>query len=136
MLSHNSLLFKGTVSPDIGLHLSFWKIKLVLSAGQFMVLKFLLLRSSWDIQKLIIKLLLWKHLLIVQTLRKAVPESLFRLTDFAEEHQRVYSVSRLCTVNQVSESPFVSLLAGFSKPDMTVNIRSSSSAAYQNWNPV
>jgi hypothetical protein len=29
--------FKGTVSPDIGLHFSFWKIKLVLSAGPFMV---------------------------------------------------------------------------------------------------
>ncbi len=50
-----------------------------------------------------------KHLLIVQTLLKAVPESLFRLTDFA-----------------------VGALEGlFSKPDMTVNIRSSSSAAYQ-----
>ncbi len=41
-----------------------------------------------------------------------------------------FSVSRLCTVNRVSESRFVSLLAGFSKPDMTMNIRSSSSAAY------
>jgi hypothetical protein len=30
--------FEGTVSPDIGLHFSFWKIKLVLSAGQLMVL--------------------------------------------------------------------------------------------------
>jgi hypothetical protein len=29
---------KGTVSPDIGLHFSFWKIKLVLSAGPLMVL--------------------------------------------------------------------------------------------------
>jgi hypothetical protein len=33
-------LFKGTVSPDIGLHFSFWKIKLVLSAEPHMVLKF------------------------------------------------------------------------------------------------
>jgi hypothetical protein len=34
------LLFKGTVSPDIALHFSFWKIKLVLSAGLLMVLTF------------------------------------------------------------------------------------------------
>jgi hypothetical protein len=34
-------------------------------------------------------------------------------------------------VNGVSASCFVSLLAGFSKPDMTLTIRSSSSAAYQ-----
>jgi hypothetical protein len=33
--------FKGTVSPDIGLHFSFWKIKLVLSAKPLMVLTFL-----------------------------------------------------------------------------------------------
>jgi hypothetical protein len=33
-------LFKGTVSPDIGLHFSFWKIKLVLSAEPLTVLKF------------------------------------------------------------------------------------------------
>jgi hypothetical protein len=35
-----SSFFKGTVSPDIGLHFSFWKIKLVLSAGLIMVLTF------------------------------------------------------------------------------------------------
>jgi hypothetical protein len=34
-------------------------------------------------------------------------------------------------VNRVSENRFVSLLAGFSKPDMAVNICSSSSAAYR-----
>jgi hypothetical protein len=32
--------FKGTVAPDIGLHFSFWKIKLVLSAEPLMVLTF------------------------------------------------------------------------------------------------
>jgi hypothetical protein len=31
---------KETVSPDIGLHFSFWKIKLVLCAGPLMVLTF------------------------------------------------------------------------------------------------
>ncbi len=34
-------------------------------------------------------------------------------------------------MSRVSKSHFLSLLAGFSKPDMTVNICSSSSAAYQ-----
>ncbi len=48
-----------------------------------MVLTFFLLRSSWNIQKLIFKLLLWKHLLILQTLLKAYAESMVRLTDFA-----------------------------------------------------
>ncbi len=33
-----ALNFKGTVSPDIVLHFSFWKIKLVLYAGPLMVL--------------------------------------------------------------------------------------------------
>jgi hypothetical protein len=66
------------------------------------------------------------------TLLKAVPESLFRLTDFAVRALAgVFSVSRLCIVNWVSESHFVSLLAGFSKPDMAVNICSSSSVAYR-----
>ncbi len=31
---------KGTVSPDIGLHFRFWKIKLVLSIGLLNVLTF------------------------------------------------------------------------------------------------
>ncbi len=35
-----SVLLKGTVSLDIGLHFSFWKIKLVLSAKPLMVLTF------------------------------------------------------------------------------------------------
>ncbi len=34
------LLLKGTVSPDIRLYFSFWKINLVLSAGPLMVLTF------------------------------------------------------------------------------------------------
>ncbi len=38
-----------------------------------------LLRSSWDIKKLIFKLLLRKHLLIIQILPEAVPESMLRL---------------------------------------------------------
>jgi hypothetical protein len=37
---HDPTLINGTVSPDIGLHFSFWKIKLVLSAGPLMVLTF------------------------------------------------------------------------------------------------
>jgi hypothetical protein len=45
-----------------------------------MVLIFLL-HSARDIHKLIFKLLLCKHLLIVQTLLKADPESMFWLTD-------------------------------------------------------
>jgi hypothetical protein len=64
-------------------------------------------------------------------LLKAVPESLFRLTDVAVRALAGFSVSRLCTLNRVSESCFISLLAGFSKPDMIVNIGSSSSAAYR-----
>jgi hypothetical protein len=39
ILLHSPVL-KGTVSTDIGLHFSFWKIKLVLSAGPLMVLTF------------------------------------------------------------------------------------------------
>jgi hypothetical protein len=34
------LSLKGTVSPEIGLHFRFWKIKVVLSAGLLMVLTF------------------------------------------------------------------------------------------------
>ncbi len=60
----------------------FWIIKLVLSEKPADCFNMFLLRSFWDIQKLIFKLLLWTHILIVQTLQKAVPESLFRLTDF------------------------------------------------------
>jgi hypothetical protein len=37
---HRLFELKGTVSPDIGLHFSFWKIKLVLSAKPLMVLTF------------------------------------------------------------------------------------------------
>jgi hypothetical protein len=32
--------FKGTVSPNVGLHFRFWKIKLVLSSRLLMVLTF------------------------------------------------------------------------------------------------
>jgi hypothetical protein len=65
----------------------------------------------------------------MQTLLKAIPESMFRHADFAVRTLAVSGRS-LYTVNQVSESCFVRLLAGFSKLDMTVNILSSSSAAY------
>ncbi len=82
-----------------------------------------LLRSSPDIQILILQLLLWKHFLILQIFPKAVPEFMFRLTDVCLDqldlHRRV-SVSRVCSVNRVSESRFIGLLAGFRKPDMTV----------------
>jgi hypothetical protein len=73
-------LFKGTVSPDIGLHFRFWKIQLILSAGPLMVLKFSYF-VVLDIQKLTFKPLLCKHLLIVETLPIADLESLFWLTD-------------------------------------------------------
>jgi hypothetical protein len=72
-----------------------------------------------------------KHLLIVQTLLKAIPDSLFRFTDFA-----VGALAGLFSKTLVyCESGFQKLLrkstVGFSKRDMTVNIRSSSSATYQ-----
>jgi hypothetical protein len=50
---------------------------------------------------------------------------------FAVKALEGFSVSRLCTVNWVSESSFISLLVGFSKKDMTVKIHTSSSTAYQ-----
>jgi hypothetical protein len=46
-----------------------------------------------------------------------------------EKHWRV-SESRMCIVNQVSESHFISLLAGFFLPEITVKTLSASSAAY------
>ncbi len=61
-----------------------------------------------EIFKIDIKTALMKTITIVGTLPKAVPESMFLLTDLA-----------------------VRLLVGFSKPDMTVNILSASSLAYQ-----
>jgi hypothetical protein len=124
---------KGQSHQILSYILASGKLKLVLFAGQLMVLTFLyvVVTFNWYIQKFIFKLLLYKHLLIVQTLLKAVPKSLFRLTYFAVEHWRVFWVSCLCTVNQVSKSSFVNLLEGFSKLDMTVNIWSSSSAAYR-----
>jgi hypothetical protein len=58
---------------------------------------------------------------------------MFRLSDVyldqLDLHRRV-SVSRVCSVNRVSESPFIRLLAGFRKPEMTVLIISVSPAAY------
>ncbi len=59
-----------------------------------------------------------------------VPESMLRLTDFAVRTLAVSGI-RLSTVNRVSKSCFIRPLAGFSKPDMTWNILSASSAAYQ-----
>ncbi len=102
----NKFRLKGTVSPDIGLHFRFWKINLVLSAGPFIDLTFSYFVVPAILKKWYFKLLLWKHLVIVETLPKAVPESMFRLTDLA-----------------------VRLRMGFSKPDMTVNIHPAPSAA-------
>ncbi len=62
---------------------------------------------------------------------KAVPESLFRLTDFSVRALAGSFSKPLVYCESGSKSCFVSLLAGFSKPDMTVNLRSSSSAAYR-----
>jgi hypothetical protein len=82
LLKATSLL-KGTDSPDIGLYFRFWKFKLVLSKEQLMVFTFFSFLSSWDFQKLLFNLLVWETLLIMQTLPKTVPESMFQLTDFA-----------------------------------------------------
>jgi hypothetical protein len=61
-------------------------------------------------------------------LPKVVPEFMFRLTviclDQLTEHQLV-SLSHQSIINCVSESCFIELLAGFSKPDMTVKILSA-----------
>jgi hypothetical protein len=76
-----NVLFKGTVSPNTGLHFSFWKNKLVLSAGLLMVLTFFYfvvpeIFENWYLN-------CFYENTYVQTLLKAGPESLFRLTNFA-----------------------------------------------------
>ncbi len=72
-----------------------------------------------------------KNLLIVQTLLKAVPESLLRLTDFAVRALAGFSSKPLVHCESGFRKPLCKSTAGFSKPDMTVNIHSSSSAAYR-----
>ncbi len=62
----------------------------------------------------------------MQTLPKSVPESMFLITDFAVRTLAGFR-KLLVYCESVSESRFVRLLAGFRKPDMTVNILSSSS---------
>ncbi len=62
---------------------------------------------------------------------KAVPESLFRLTDVAVRALAGFFSKPLMYFEWVSESCFISLLMGFSKPGMTMNIHSSSSVAYR-----
>jgi hypothetical protein len=62
---------------------------------------------------LILKLLLKKHLLIVETLPKAVPESMFWLTDLAARTLAGFR-KVLAFHEQVSGSRFIWLLAGFS----------------------
>ncbi len=73
--------FKETVSPYFVLDFSLWKIKLVLSVGPLMVLTFFYFKVPKIFKIDTLKLLLWKHLLIVQTLLKAVAKSMFRLTE-------------------------------------------------------
>jgi hypothetical protein len=115
ILSSSSL--KGTVSPDIGLNTISTFCKTVY--GFYIFFR----RSSPDIQILILELPLSKQFLILQIFPKAVLEFMFRLTDVCLDqldlHCRV-SVSRVCSVNRVSESRFTGLLASFRKPDMTV----------------
>ncbi len=65
----------------------------------------------------------------METLLKAVPESMFRLTDLAV--RTLAGFRKLLMFRELgSKSRFVRLLAGFTKPDMTVNILSASSVAY------
>jgi hypothetical protein len=73
------LLLKGTVSPDIGLYFRFWKKNSTScrTACGYNIFYLLVPEIS------IFELLLWKHSPMVQILPKAVPESTFRLTDFA-----------------------------------------------------
>jgi hypothetical protein len=67
----------------------------------------------------------------MQTLPKAVPESMFQFTDFARTILAGFRKPHVyCTVIRVSKSCFVRLLAGFRKPDITMKIHLSSSAAY------
>ncbi len=75
---------KGTVSPDNGLYFRFSKFKSVPvpSTGPLIDFTFIYFVVPWYL-KFIFKLLLWKYLQITQNLLKAVPESIFRLTDFA-----------------------------------------------------
>jgi hypothetical protein len=105
-------------------------MKLVLAAGPLMVLTFFyLIRSSWYIQKFILKLLLSKHLLIRQIVPKAVPESMLRLTDFT-----VWTLAGfrkpLVYCESGFQKPFHQACGGFTKTGITVNIFSASSAAY------
>jgi hypothetical protein len=74
-------LFKGTVSPDNGLYFIFCEIKSVLSAGlQFYI--FLLRSSVPEIFRSFVKTALWKYVLNnFSDFPKAVPESMFPLTD-------------------------------------------------------
>ncbi len=62
-------------------------------------------------------------------LLKAVPEYLLRLTDFSVRAQAGFFSKLLVYCESGFRNHFVSLLAGFIKPDMTVNTGSSSSAA-------
>jgi hypothetical protein len=61
-------------------------------------------------------------------LTESCPESISILLTLLQVDWQVLG-SRMCSVNWVSKSRFVRLLVGFSKPDMTVNILSASSAA-------
>ncbi len=70
------------------------------------------------------------HLLIIQTLPKAVAESMFRLTDFAVRTLTCFK-KPLVYCEPGSKSRFVSVWAGCSYLDMTVKILSASSAAYK-----
>jgi hypothetical protein len=66
----------------------------------------------------------------MQTLPKTVPESMFWLTDFAVR-TLVGFRKPLVKCESGFRKLFIQPLAGFSKPDMTVNIPSASPATYR-----
>ncbi len=70
------------------------------------------------------------YLLIVETLTKAVPESMFRLTDLAERTQADFR-KPLVFCESDFRKPIHEVTGGFSKLNMTVNILSASFAAYR-----
>ncbi len=72
-----------------------------------------------------------KTLTNLADLTKSHSRSMFRVTDFAVTTLAGFRKPLVYTLNRVSENRFVRLLAGFIKPDMTVNILSFSPAAYR-----
>jgi hypothetical protein len=70
-----------------------------------------------------------KTLTNIQMSLKAIPESMFWLTDVFWKNTSGFQEA-VCTANWISESHFKRLLAGFSQPNVTVKILSASSASH------